>query len=100
MQIIEKNKTNEFIQKYIELAQVVGMEKMEEVFPIEQVMERWKVSYGYDDKKLVADTTQDKIKKENMKKVQEIQSLITQPLNANPQQPTQPMGQPPAPQPT
>jgi hypothetical protein len=77
MQIIEKNKTNEFIQRYIQLTQVVWPEKMEEVFPMDQVLEKWKVVYGYDDKKLVADTKKDKIRRDNEEKLALLKEMMS-----------------------
>lgn len=76
MKIIEKNKTNEFIAKYVELANVFWPEVMQEEFPIEQVIEKRKVSYGYDDKRLVAESTKDRKMKENEEKVNFIKELI------------------------
>lgn len=77
MKIIEKNKTNEFISKYVELAQVLWAEALEEKFPIDQVLEKRKISYEMDDKKLVADTTKDIIRKKNEEKLALLQELIT-----------------------
>lgn len=77
MKIIEKNKTNEFISKYVELAQVLWAEALEEKFPIDQVLEKRKISYEMDDKQLVADTTKDIIRKKNEEKLSLLQELIT-----------------------
>lgn len=49
---------------------------MQEEFPIEQVIEKRKVSYGYDDKRLVAESTKDRKMKENEEKVNFIKELI------------------------
>lgn len=87
MQIIEKNKNNEFMKQYTELTAVRWPEKMEEIFPIEQVMEKRKVSYGYDDKKLVADTKKDKIRRENEEKIALLKSLISNEPTAQPMTP-------------
>jgi hypothetical protein len=50
---------------------------LEEKFPIDQVLEKRKISYEMDDKKLVADTTKDIIRKKNEEKLALLQELIT-----------------------
>lgn len=95
MKIIEKNKTNEFIAKYVELANVLWPEALQEAFPIEQVIEKRKVSYGYDDKKLVADTAKSRKMKENEEKINFIKELIAQ--NAQATSPQNPQAWVPAP---
>jgi hypothetical protein len=50
---------------------------LEEKFPIDQVLEKRKISYEMDDKQLVADTTKDIIRKKNEEKLSLLQELIT-----------------------
>jgi len=78
MAVIEKNKNNEMMAKYIELAQIPWMaELLQEEIPLDQILQKRKVVYGLDDKQLVADTKQDKERKENDEKIKWIQSLLT-----------------------
>ncbi len=78
MAVIEKNKNNEMMAKYIELAQIPWMaEMLQEEIPLDQILQKRKVVYGLDDKKLVADTTLDKERKANDEKIKWIQALLT-----------------------
>jgi len=78
MAVIEKNKNNEMMAKYIELAQIPWMaELLQEEIPLDQILQKRKVVYWLDDKKLVADTKLDKERKENDEKIKWIQSLLT-----------------------
>ncbi len=79
MQVIERNKMNEFMKQYVEMSMISPemAAKIQEEFPIEQVLQKFKVVNGYDDQKLVADTKKDKIRKKNEKKLKELQDLLT-----------------------
>lgn len=77
MAVIEKNKNNEMMAKYIELAQIPWMAQLlQEEIPLDQILQKRKVVYGLDDKQLVADTKLDKERKENDEKIKWIQSLL------------------------
>ena len=76
MKVIERNKMTLFIQRYTELAQIVWPEKVEDIFPLEQLIKKWKVVEGFDDEILVADTKRDIIKEENLQKMEELKELL------------------------
>lgn len=99
MAVIEKNKVNEMIGKMLELAQIPWFaEVMQEHFPIEQVIQRYKVVNELDDTQLVADTTKDKINKANQEKIAGIQSLLKTAQNVQPEENTAITGGNPLPQ--
>ncbi len=77
MAVIEKNKNNEMMAKYIELAQIPWMAQLlQEEIPLDQILQKRKVVYGLDDKQLVADTKLDKERKANDEKIKWIQDLL------------------------
>lgn len=90
MAVIERNKNDNMIKKYIEMAQIPWMiELMQEELPLKQILEKRKRVEWLDDKQMVADTTVDKINKKNDEKFQNLKSLLSptaqndQPLQEN-----------------
>lgn len=87
MAVIEKNKMNEMLTKYVEMAQIPGMLPiLQQEMPLEQILQKYKVVFWLDDKALVADTKQDKIRKENDEKISSIQALLKTAQNVQPTQ--------------
>lgn len=90
MAVIERNKNDNMIKKYIEMAQIPWMiELMQEELPLKQILEKRKRVEWLDDKQMVADTTVDKINKKNEEKFKNLKSLLSptaqndQPLQEN-----------------
>lgn len=78
MAVIERNKNDNMIKKYIEMAQIPWMiELMQEELPLKQILEKRKRVEWLDDKQMVADTTVDKINKKNDEKFQNLKSLLS-----------------------
>ena len=77
MQTIEKNKIPEMAQNMQLLAEIYWPEAVTQAFPLEQVIDKIRQAYWYDDTRLTADTKKDVIKKENLAEIEEIQSMIT-----------------------
>lgn len=78
MAVIERNKNDNMIKKYIEMAQIPWMiELMQEELPLKQILEKRKRVEWLDDKQMVADTTVDKINKKNEEKFQNLKSLLS-----------------------
>lgn len=76
--VIERNKNDNMMKKYIEMAQIPNMlPLLEEELPLSQILQKFKVVEWLDDKKLVADTTLDKEKKANAEKYEAVKSLLT-----------------------
>ena len=100
--ILERQKVNEFITNVSNLAAVAQMDptgemmrKLTEFFRLDEVVEWISDAYGYDIDGLKANTEKDKIRKANLKKIDELKQLLSiQPQANAPQVP----GAPGAPQ--
>lgn len=78
MAVIERNKNDNMLKKYIEMAQIPWMiELMQEELPLKNILEKRKRVEWLDDKQMVADTTVDKINKKNEEKFQNLKSLLS-----------------------
>lgn len=78
MAVIERNKNDNMIKKYIEMAQIPWMiELMQEELPLKQILDKRKRVEWLDDKQMVADTTIDKINKKNEEKFKNLKSLLS-----------------------
>lgn len=78
MAVIERNKNDNMIKKYIEMAQIPWMiELMQEELPLKNILKKRKRVEWLDDKQMVADTTVDKINKKNEEKFQNLKSLLS-----------------------
>lgn len=89
--VIERNKNDNMMKKYIEMAQIPNMlPLLEEELPLSQILQKFKVVEWLDDKKLVADTTLDKEKKANAEKYEAVKSLLTTAPNDQSVQENQP----------
>lgn len=90
--VIERNKNDNMMKKYIEMAQIPNMlPLLEEELPLSQILQKFKVVEWLDDKKLVADTTLDKEKKANAEKYEAVKSLLTTAPNDQSIQENQPI---------
>lgn len=90
--VIERNKNDNMMKKYIEMAQIPNMlPLLEEELPLSQILQKFKVVEWLDDKKLVADTTLDKEKKANAEKYEAVKSLLTTAPNDQSVQENQPI---------
>lgn len=83
--VIEKNKAKEMIMNYVELSQIYWPERIEEVMPLEEIMEKFKTAYGYD-RKLVPLTKKREIEKRNEQLLKDMREFLSgnQPTNEQP----------------
>lgn len=107
MPILERQKVNEYVQNLSNLGAVAQMDptgemqrKLIERFPLEDVIAWMADAYGYDPDGLKANTKKDEIRKENLKKIDELKQLLSiQPPEQNAQMAPGAPGAAPAPQP-
>lgn len=76
MATIEKNKISELAQNIQILAQSYWPEAVQQAFPLEQVIDKIKQAYWYDQTRMTADSKKDLIRKENEEAISEMQAAI------------------------
>lgn len=77
MGVVEKNKINDLVNNVMLLEKAYPPEMIQQIIPLQQIWDKMKKVYDFEDGKFVADTKKDIIQKKNEEKLNALKQLTT-----------------------